>query len=86
MKKAYTKPYLAAESFQLDAAVASSCSSQSKLAINANVDTCNFQKINPDITQFGLACTTNVLMTYGKFNTFCYHGPQIDLMSIAIQS
>lgn len=86
MKKAYTKPYLAAESFQLDAAVASSCSSQNRIAINANVDTCNFHQFNPSITQFGLACTTNVLMTYGKFNTFCYHGPQIDLMSIAIQS
>ena len=86
MKKTYTKPYLAVESFQLNAAVASSCSSQNRIAINADVDTCNFRNINPGITQFGLACTTNVMLTYGKYNTFCYHGPQIDLMSIAIQS
>ena len=86
MKKAYTKPYLAVESFQLNAAVASSCSSQNKVAMNANVDTCNFEHVNAGITQFGLACPTNVMLSYGKFNTYCYHGPQIDLMSIAIQS
>ena len=30
MKKTYTKPYLAVESFQLDAAIATSCSEQNK--------------------------------------------------------
>ena len=54
--------------------------------MNANVDTCNFEYVNAGITQFGLACDTNVLLSYGKYNTYCYHGPQIDLMSIAIQS
>lgn len=86
MKKAYTKPYLAVESFQLDATVAGSCRDENKIPMNSGVENCNFEKFNPGITQFGPACITNVLATYGDFNTFCYHGPQIDLMTIAIQS
>lgn len=86
MKKTYSKPYLAVESFQLDAAVANSCSSEQKMAINANIDTCNFSRIDPNITQFGAACPINVLVTYGEHNTFCYHGPLVDLNTIAIYS
>ena len=88
MKKAYTKPYLAVESFQLDAAIANSCSSEGKLAINSGVNDCTFRAIDPNITQFGPACSIDIVNfnTYGRYNTFCYHGPTIDLTSIAINS
>ena len=34
MKKNYTKPYIVVETFQLDAAIADSCSSEGKQALN----------------------------------------------------
>ena len=78
MKKTYTKPYLAVESFQLDAAIATSCSSQGKAVLTQAVESCTFESINPRITQFGDPCTTNVIKPahgYGLYNTLCYHGP-----------
>ena len=39
MKKEYTKPFLAVESFQLDAAVAGACK-ENGVAINHTLDTC----------------------------------------------
>lgn len=78
MKKTYTKPYLAVESFQLDAAIATSCSEQNKPVLSQAIETCNFLLLDKRITQFGNACPTDVINTthgYGLYNTLCYHGP-----------
>lgn len=40
MKKEYRKPYLAVESFQLDAAVASGCPENSPVQLNSTLDAC----------------------------------------------
>ena len=40
MKKTYTKPYIAVESFQLDAAIAAPCSSEGETALNYAIATC----------------------------------------------
>lgn len=85
MKKTYTKPYLAVESFQLDAAIATSCSSQGKAVLTQAVESCTFESIDPRITQFGGPCTTNVIETahgYGRYNTLCYHGPVVTYSNV----
>ena len=40
MKKTYSKPYIAVESFQLDAAIASSCSSTGKMPLHFGQNSC----------------------------------------------
>lgn len=75
------------ESFQLDASVANSCSSEEKAVINSGVNTCTLLEIDPNIIQFGAACSVDIVnYRAGRHNTFCYHGPAIDLASIAITS
>lgn len=72
MKKTYMKPILVIESFQLDAAVAASCSSQGFIPIGHGENTCiapggffNYQNCEVDLTGVG-----------GDENdTPCYHGP-----------
>ena len=61
MKKIYTKPYIAVESFQLNAAIAASCSSQGLQAINYEMDKCNLQKEIPNEIYIGAGCNTNIL-------------------------
>lgn len=75
MKKEYTKPFIIVESFQLNAAVAASCSSDNKIAINYGENTCDDLE-ETGASYFGAACSTDVT-TYGGDNndTFCYHGP-----------
>lgn len=79
MKKTYTKPYLAVESFQLDAAIATSCRDEGKAVLTQAIETCNFLLLDKRITQFGNACPTDVINKahhgYGLYNTLCYHGP-----------
>ena len=73
MKKAYTKPLIAMESFQLNAAIAASCSSQGYQPIDFNEETCSY-----DI-YFGTSCLEDVTggnNVYGDNNDeLCYHGP-----------
>ncbi len=74
MKKAYVKPYIAVESFQLDAAIAASCSSQGYIPIGKSENQCVHES-----GYFGLACdfdATGGNGIYGDDNDeFCYHGP-----------
>lgn len=86
MKKPYQKPYLAVESFQLDAAIATSCNQQNTVKMNHDLDACNFLNVSASFTQFGTACPTNVLLVRDANNYFCYHGPEIDIQSISINS
>ena len=83
MKKAYSKPLIAVESFQLNAAIAASCSKDGKLAINYARNTCtDVEEGGPGY--FGTACAdiglTDIVNPGGDANDeFCYHGPVGDL-------
>ena len=49
MKKNYVKPTLVIESFQLDAAIAASCSSQDFIPINYGENSCGFDEIDYEL-------------------------------------
>jgi hypothetical protein len=78
MKKIYTKPYIAVESFQLDAAIAASCSSLGKIPLGFYQETCADES-GPGY--FGDACGsafngTDVTAPGADANDrLCYHGP-----------
>lgn len=85
MKKAYVKPYLAVESFQLDAAIASSCSSENKVPLNYGMNSCTPFEEEPGLLYFGAACANGGydVINPGTDDTnseFCYHGPTIGTM------
>ena len=83
MKKTYTKPYIAVESFQLDAAIASSCTSAGKLSLGYAVNTCTLSDdkgyLWPNLPYLGFACANegNADIVYGGDgnDSPCYHGP-----------
>lgn len=73
MKKVYTKPIVVIESFQLDAAIAASCSSQGYIPIGYGEDNCTY-----DNRQFFNCnnCQMDLTGAGGDGNdTLCYHGP-----------
>lgn len=75
MKKEYKKPYLLVETFQLDAAIAASCSSQGFIPIGRSENTCSF-----DGGQFFNYnnCQMDLTGPEGDGNdTKCYHGPML---------
>ena len=73
MKKTYVKPYIAVESFQLDAAIATSCSDSGKYALGHAVNDCKHES-----GYFGDACSpfdvTDFKGADGN-DELCYHGP-----------
>ena len=81
MKKTYSKPYIAVESFQLDAAIASSCSKNNKIPLNYGMNNCDLADEAPGLGYFGSACAANGGYDVINPNTddnngnFCYHGP-----------
>ena len=82
MKKKYIKPYIAVESFQLDAAIAVSCSSQGYIPIGRTENTCGMFDSSEDGFQFELFnynnCATDLTGPSGDGNdTPCYHGPYL---------
>lgn len=87
MKKEYAKPYLAIESFQLDASIAGgSC----QINLNALMDTCSFVQAaevqtNLDI-YYGPACSRDggidMLQHMQPNADICYHGPMSTLATI----
>ena len=78
MKKTYVKPYLAVETFQLDAAIASSCSSAGRIPLGFYQETCADEG---GAGYFGDACGkdpngTDVTAPGADSNDrICYHGP-----------
>lgn len=77
MKRTYSKPYLLVESFQLDAAIAASCSSEGGVALNHAVGTC---WNNTDDKYFFNADYCDVDLTGPEDDggdTLCYHGPTL---------
>ena len=85
MKKEYEKPYIMVESFQLNAAIAASCSSGGKIPINYGVANCTDMDNDEENTgYFGTACgssggtdvSSHPSVGGGDDNDgFCYHGP-----------
>lgn len=61
MKRKYMKPYLAVESFQLNAAIAGACSG--KIALNHQKDTCTLNDEPNDYGDyiFGKACDFDIV-------------------------
>ena len=83
MKKTYTKPYIAVEIFQLDAAIAASCSSQGKESLGHAVDTCDH-----DSGYFGNACDHDMTDFEGgdENDRICYHGPVPGIADVFMNS
>ncbi|MBQ8898847.1 MAG: hypothetical protein IJY86_10300 [Clostridia bacterium] len=73
MKKTYVKPELVVESFQLDAAIAASCSSQGYIPINYGENNCTFD--NGQFFNYN-NCQMDLTGPEGDGNdAICYHGP-----------
>ena len=75
MKKKYVKPYIVVESFQLNAAVASACSSENKLALHHGMDSCTAEEEAPTLNYFGNLCVHDVQIEGDGNDLICYHGP-----------
>ena len=87
MKKEYAKPYIMVESFQLNAAIAASCSSQGATPIHYGVDTCTAQEEAPGLGYFGVQCDWDVnKVEFDENDTICYHGPKSDLSVMFLAS
>lgn len=91
MKKTYTKPYIAVESFQLNAAIASSCSGDGKHTLGFDIDTCTLED-NRGSTDFigsnyfGNACVHNVVVEGDGNDQICYHGPTVKAPDLFMNS
>lgn len=71
MKKVYIKPYLAVESFQLNAAIAASCSEEGFETLNRYKSGCTHES-----GWFaGDVCDLDAVGEDGDFDEPCYHGP-----------
>jgi len=78
MKRTYTKPLIAMESFQLNAAIAAACSQrEGGIAIHHAENTCTALEEIGDMI-FGTACGdnggTDVNATPDANDEICYHG------------
>lgn len=89
MKKEYQKPYLAVESFQLNAAIATGCSSEGKLPIHYTENQCRSGDDEGELLSvfIGAACEVDVVNGVGGDgnDTLCYQGP-IDPYAVFIKS
>lgn len=89
MKREYEKPYLAVESFQLNAAVAASCSSQGRQPINYYENNCKVgdDPGEPAIEYLGNACELDIIGGVGgdDNDSLCYQGP-FDPYTVFIKS
>lgn len=84
MRKKYSKPFLKWESFQLDAAIAASCSSQGFIPIGHGENNCTYkndQFFNYDNCQ----CDVTGPEDDGN-DAVCYHGPEASMGEIFISS
>ena len=81
MKRTYTKPLIAMESFQLNASLAAACSTQTDdatglpgIAIHYGENTCTANEEKPGLGYFGAMCDDNVVDVGGDGNDgICYH-------------
>lgn len=90
MKKTYVKPYVAVETFQLDAAIATSCAD--RIALHYGQDNCADYDLFDVLTYFGDACGrkpngTDVTDPGADGNDkLCYHGPRPDVFDMFMNS
>ena len=85
MKKVYTKPSIAVESFQLDAAVAGTCADKGSLTILHGTENCGYGVPDPGSRLFGHQwqyynwdnCSVDLTSPFGGDDNdrYCYHGP-----------
>ena len=91
MKKKYVKPYVAVETFQLDAAIANSCSKDDLYTLGYSIDTCTLED-NKGSTEFvgsnyfGAACIHNVMLEGDGNDQICYHGPTVKANELFMNS
>lgn len=77
MKKQYKKPYLALESFQLNAAIANACSTTKRTPIRHQEDTCSYPVGSGQFFSL-FNCQVDVSDGSNDGNdTLCYHGPEL---------
>lgn len=86
MKKDYKKPYLLVESFQLDAAIAASCSSEKKMPLHYGLDTCTLEVDMPGFNYFGNLCIHDVQVEGDGNDLICYHGPKGEATAMFMNS
>lgn len=86
MKKTYTKPYIAVETFQLDAAIANSCTSQGKQSLGYAIDDCDLDLELPGYKFIGTQCDYDVRVEGDGHDELCYHGPIVDANSLFMNS
>lgn len=70
MKRAYKKPSIAAESFQLNAAIAGSCADANKIPLNHGMETCS---IGPVGSYFILQYECDISFDDETDEGYCYH-------------
>lgn len=80
MKKEYVKPFLAIESFQLDAAIAGSCGDAGKMILGQAIDHCTLGDDgngDPDYggdIYFGAACDADITVDDICYQAMAYSG------------
>lgn len=85
MKKEYKKPYLLVESFQLDAAIAASCS-PGKIPLHYGLDSCTLEEEMFGFGYFGNLCIHDVKVEGDGNDTICYHGPKGEATALFMNS
>lgn len=73
MKKVYIKPYLAVESFQLNAAIAASCSEEGYITLGRYLNSCDDNEGSGWFAE--PLCDLDAVGEDGDYDTPCYHGP-----------
>ncbi len=73
MKTEYQKPYLAVESFQLNAAIAGACRDSGAVPLNHGLNDCSPAEEAPGIQLFGAACEIDIVNDDNPDGT-CYQG------------
>lgn len=76
MKRAYKKPSIAVESFQLNATIAGACADGGGLPLNHGMSTCVDDKYSDalDNGYFNMSRACNVFQVDSP-SDYCYHGP-----------
>ena len=88
MKKKYVKPMIVIESFQLDASIAASCSSQGYTAINYSESTCGFLNAENGLKKYQFFNYDNCELDLtgadeDGHDEICYHGPTVGITFVA---
>lgn len=75
MKRKYMKPYIQVEPYQLDAAVAASCTGEGYLPLNHSVGSCWDNTLNKYFFNANVCDVDLTPAGDDGGDTMCYHGP-----------